>query len=131
MGSGASLAKKKRAQGSDNGIRRKVGFGNRSLSVNDCKSLSPFGYRLTRTIGKGSYGKVKRAFSKKHKTNVAVKILECSEINILQYARFFQREKQVCYVADHRNIVRCLEILECRYRIYIVLEYMENGDLCR
>ena len=131
MGSGASIANKTRVQGSDNGIKRKVGFRNRSLSVNDCKSLSPFGYRLTKTIGKGSYGKVKRAFSKKHKINVAVKIVECNEKNKLHHARFFQREKLVSYVADHRNIVRCLEILECRCKIYIILEYMDNGDLCR
>ena len=102
-----------------------------SAVVNDQESLEPSGYRLIKTIGKGSYGKVKRAFSRKHGRDVAIKIIDRDEKNELHHARFFRREKQVTFVANHRNIVKCFEILECRSRIYIILEYMNNGDLCR
>lgn len=34
------------------------------------------GYQLGKTIGEGTYSKVKEAFSKKHQTKVAIKIID-------------------------------------------------------
>lgn len=38
------------------------------------------GYQVGRTIGEGTYSKVKEAFSKKHGKKVAIKIIDKKEI---------------------------------------------------
>lgn len=131
MGSGASSNSKKQIQNSHSVTTRDGLFEPGHVVVNDHKSLLPSGYRLTKTIGEGSYGKVKQAYSAKHCKDVAVKIIDCRKKNKLYHARFFRREQQVSYVANHHNIVKCLEILECGYKMYFILEYMDNGNLFR
>lgn len=132
MGAGASSASKKREERNGRRSGRKEAWKDKNERVvNDHESLAAMGYRLTKTIGKGSYGKVKKAVSAKHGSNVAVKIIDCSKKNHKHHARFFRREKQVTCFANHPNIVKCYEVVDCKNKIYIMLEYVENGDLCR
>ena len=124
MGANASVLRKSKFGRNGRELRQ-----NTSSDINDKESLKPLGYQLQATIGKGSYGKVKRAYSKKHQRFVAVKIVDLN--NMKEDCRFIRREKQVTYVANHVNIVKCFEILECGPKIYMVLEHIDNGDLCR
>ncbi|XP_065070358.1 testis-specific serine/threonine-protein kinase 3-like [Rhopilema esculentum] len=124
MGANASVLRKSKFGRNGRELRQ-----NTSSDINDKESLKPLGYQLQATIGKGSYGKVKRAYSKKHQRFVAVKIVDLN--NMKEDCRFIRREKQVTYVANHINIVKCFEILECGPKIYMVLEHIDNGDLCR
>ena len=101
------------------------------VEINDRESLKPAGYRLLKTIGSGSFGKVKKAYSKKHRREVAIKIVSPLATKEEFRDRFLQREKQFSYVANHPNVVRCFEIIECGTKVYIILEYVQNGDLCR
>ena len=131
MGSGASSHGQGQSQISQIKATKTVVHQHKCTAINDHKSLLPIGYRLIKTIGEGSFGKVKRAFSVKHGKDVAVKIIDCREKNKLYHARFFRREKQVSYLANHKNIVKCHEIVECGHKIYFILEYMDNGNLFR
>lgn len=131
MGAGASTIQEKQVKTAVKEKRKEAWAERDKAVINDQESLRLIGYRLIKTIGSGSYGKVKKAFSKKHSKNVAIKIIDCNEKNEDYHKRFFKREKQVSYVAKHNNIVKCFEILECGNKIYLILEYMENGDLCR
>ena len=99
--------------------------------IDDKASLKHVGYQVSKTLGKGSYGKVKRAFSRKHGCNVAIKILDSQQVDGNIRDRFIQREKEVTSIVKHWNIVRCFEILECGTKIYMILEYIENGNLYR
>eukprot|EP00794_Sanderia_malayensis_P018058 gene18058-19867_t len=100
-------------------------------AVTDAKSLLPAGYQLQKTIGEGSYGKVKLAFSRNFGHQVAIKIVNPSDAKNDYKACFLKREKHVTYVVRHPNIVRCFDILECGPKMYMILEYIDNGDLFR
>ncbi len=102
-----------------------------SEELDDKECLRPAGYRLQKTIGKGSYGKVKLAYSKHLSREVAIKIIDPKKSKSDFKASFLAREKQVSYVVNHPNIVRCFDILECGPKVYMIFEYVENGDLCR
>ena len=99
--------------------------------IDDKASLKHVGYEVSKTLGKGSYGKVKRAFSRKYGRNVAIKILDSKQVDENLRDRFIQREKEVTSIVKHCNIVRCFEILECGTKIYMILEYIDNGNLYR
>ncbi|NWS52729.1 TSSK3 kinase, partial [Chunga burmeisteri] len=87
------------------------------------------GYQLGRTIGEGTYSKVKEAFSQKHQKKVAIKIIdkkECSE-DFIQ--RFLPQELQIVTRLHHRNIIRVHKILECAEgKICLVME-LADGDI--
>lgn len=58
--------------------RRRSSVAGKSLVATNADKptvLDVHGYRVGRTLGHGSYGTVKEAWSQKHKTRVAIKIL--------------------------------------------------------
>ncbi|XP_077006583.1 testis-specific serine/threonine-protein kinase 3 isoform X2 [Tamandua tetradactyla] len=113
------------------------------------------GYQLGKTIGEGTYSKVKEAFSKKHQRKVAIKIIdkmggpeggeqtlaEATTRNIRRQEpvprpgrefiqRFLPRELQIVRTLDHKNIIRVYEMLESADgKIYLVMELAEGGDV--
>ncbi|NWY00885.1 TSSK3 kinase, partial [Nothoprocta ornata] len=88
------------------------------------------GYQLGKTIGEGTYSKVKEAFSKKHQKKVAVKIIDKREGPDEFIQRFLPRELQIVKRLDHKNIIRVYEMLEsAEGKIYLVMELAEDGDI--
>ncbi|XP_065506830.1 testis-specific serine/threonine-protein kinase 3 [Caloenas nicobarica] len=88
------------------------------------------GYKLGRTIGEGTYSKVKEAFSQKHQKKVAIKIIDKKECPEEFIHRFLPRELQIITRLDHRNIIRVQEMLEsAEGKIYLVMELAEDGDI--
>ncbi|XP_030394659.1 testis-specific serine/threonine-protein kinase 3 [Gopherus flavomarginatus] len=88
------------------------------------------GYQLGKTIGEGTYSKVKEAFSKKHQQKVAVKIIDKMGGPEEFIQRFLPRELQIVRRLDHKNIIRVYEMLESADgKIYLVMELAEDGDV--
>ncbi|NWU48832.1 TSSK3 kinase, partial [Dromas ardeola] len=88
------------------------------------------GYQLGRTIGEGTYSKVKEAFSKKHRKKVAIKIIDKREMPEEFIHRFLPRELQIVTRLDHRNIIRVHEMLEsAEGKTCLVMELAEDGDI--
>ncbi|XP_006019399.2 testis-specific serine/threonine-protein kinase 3 [Alligator sinensis] len=87
------------------------------------------GYQLGKTIGEGTYSKVKEAFSRKHQQKVAVKIIDKKEGPEEFIQRFLPRELQIVKRLDHKNIIRVYEMLESDRKIYLVMELAEDGDV--
>ncbi|NXO50428.1 TSSK3 kinase, partial [Aramus guarauna] len=88
------------------------------------------GYWLGRTIGEGTYSKVKEAFSQKHQKKVAIKIIDKKEGPEEFIQRFLPRELQIVTRLDHRNIIRVHEMLEsAEGKICLVMELAEDGDI--
>lgn len=98
-------------------IREAVGYSN----------LFSF-YEIGRIIGKGSFGEVREAKHKKTKMKVAVKILNKTMMSDkqLENSRFEIETLKLC---QHPNIVRLYEIFENADYIYLVLEYLNGGNL--
>ncbi|XP_003937614.1 testis-specific serine/threonine-protein kinase 3 [Cebus imitator] len=88
------------------------------------------GYQLGKTIGEGTYSKVKEAFSKKHQRKVAIKIIDKMGGPEEFIQRFLPRELQIVRTLDHKNIVQVYEMLESADgKIYLVMELAEGGDV--
>lgn len=88
------------------------------------------GYRLGKTLGEGTYSKVKEAYSKKHQFKVAIKIIDKKRGPEEFIQRFLPRELQIVRRLDHKNIIRVYETLESSDgKIYMVMELAEGGDI--
>ncbi|KAF9824512.1 hypothetical protein SFRURICE_001396 [Spodoptera frugiperda] len=91
--------------------------------------LESHGYVLGRTIGSGSYATVKVATSDRHNCQVAIKIISKFQAPGDYLKKFLPREIEVVKGLKHENLIRFLQAIETTHRVYIVMEYAENGSL--
>ena len=85
-------------------------------------------YQFIKTIGEGTFGKVK--LSKHLLTNefVAIKILEKSKITDKEELERVEKEIKYLKLFDHPNIIQLYEVIENDFNYYIVMEYIPNGE---
>lgn len=86
-------------------------------------------YSLERTIGSGTFGKVRLAVHKATQLKVAVKILSRRKV---RSEDLISRSKRACkFLKTFRNphIIRLYEVIESSTHYYVVMEYVPNGDL--
>ncbi|KAJ4775928.1 CBL-interacting serine/threonine-protein kinase 17 [Rhynchospora pubera] len=86
-------------------------------------------YSLGRTLGEGNFGKVRYA---RHATTgqpFAVKILDRSKILSLRCHDQIKREIGTLKLLHHPNVVRLHEVSASKTKIYMVLEYVDGGEL--
>ncbi|KAL0538078.1 hypothetical protein IC582_027073 [Cucumis melo] len=86
-------------------------------------------YELGRTIGHGSFGKVKFAINVENGQPFALKVLDKSKIIDLKFTHQFKREIRTLKLLKHPNIIRLYEVLASKSKIYMVLEYVNGGEL--
>ncbi|NWX73030.1 TSSK1 kinase, partial [Alca torda] len=92
--------------------------------------LGKKGYSLSKTLGEGSYGKVKSAYCDRLKCNVAIKIINKNETPQDCLERFLPREIEALKRLHHPSIIKTYEIFESSAgKVYIVMELGEKGDL--
>ncbi|CAL5375137.1 unnamed protein product [Camellia sinensis] len=86
-------------------------------------------YQLSRTIGEGTFAKVKLATNTENGQHVAIKIIDKHMVieNNLIYQ--VQREIRTMKLLRHPNIVRIHEVIGTKTKIYIVMEYVSGGQL--
>ncbi|KAL7197779.1 hypothetical protein ACSBR2_020325 [Camellia fascicularis] len=85
-------------------------------------------YRLGKTLGAGASGKVKLALHIVTGIKVAIKILARQSIDD-SAAEKVRREIKILKLFSHPHVVRLYEVIETRSKIYVVMEYMNSGDL--
>ena len=79
-------------------------------------------YSIAETIGKGTFGKVKLAYSIKNpKINYACKILEKSNITEEEDLRRCIREMSILKQMKHPNVIKTYEIISDSLRYYIII----------
>lgn len=71
----------------------------------------------------------KVAHSERHDGNVAVKIVSKFTAPADYLKKFLPREIEVVKGLKHPNLIRFLQAIETTHRVYIVMEYAENGSL--
>lgn len=86
-------------------------------------------YELGRILGEGNFGKVKFAKNIETGQSFAVKILEKKKILNLKITDQIKREIATLKLLKHPNIVRLYEVLASKTKIYMVLEYVNGGEL--
>ncbi|XP_076173669.1 testis-specific serine/threonine-protein kinase 3 [Ptiloglossa arizonensis] len=91
--------------------------------------LESHGYSIGKTIGAGSYATVKVAKSDRHACQVAVKIVSKFQAPGEHLRKFLPREIEVVKGLKHPNLIRFLQAIETTHRVYIIMEYAQNGSL--
>lgn len=86
-------------------------------------------YELGKTLGEGNFGKVKLARDTDCGNYFAVKILEKNKIVDLNNTDQIKREISTLKLLKHPNVVRLYEVLASKTKIYMVLEYVNGGEL--
>ncbi|KAK4858333.1 hypothetical protein QYF36_014817 [Acer negundo] len=101
-----------RSSGSSGGSRTRVGK-----------------YELGRTLGEGSFAKVKFARNTGTGENVAIKILDKEKVLKHKMIGQIKREISTMKLIRHPNVIRMYEVMASKSRIYIVLEFVTGGEL--
>ncbi|KAH1015193.1 testis-specific serine/threonine-protein kinase 3 [Dendroctonus ponderosae] len=91
--------------------------------------LETHGYFLGKSIGTGSYATVRMAHSERHEGNVAIKIVSKFSAPADYLKKFLPREIEVVKGLRHPNLIRFLQAIETTHRVYIIMEFAENGSL--
>nr|XP_061811033.1 serine/threonine-protein kinase MARK2-like isoform X2 [Nerophis lumbriciformis] len=85
-------------------------------------------YRLLKTIGKGNFAKVKLARHVLTGKEVAVKIIDKTQLNSSSLQKLF-REVRIMKMLNHPNIVKLFEVIETEKTLYLVMEYASGGEV--
>lgn len=86
-------------------------------------------YELGRTLGEGTFAKVKFAINTDNGESVALKVLDKDKILRHKMVDQIKREISIMKLVRHPNVVRLHEVLASRTKIYIVLEFVMGGEL--
>uniref|UniRef100_A0A1D1YW05 non-specific serine/threonine protein kinase n=2 Tax=Anthurium amnicola TaxID=1678845 RepID=A0A1D1YW05_9ARAE len=86
-------------------------------------------YEVGRTIGEGTFAKVKFAQNTETGESVAMKVLDRSTIIKHKMVDQIKREISIMKLVRHPYVVRLHEVLASRTKIYIILEYITGGEL--
>jgi serine/threonine protein kinase len=93
-------------------------------------------YRLFKTLGEGSFAKVKSntyltkvGEHENIKQRVAVKILNKGLLKTKDLESKIMREIRFSRYFNHPNIIRLFEVLETNNEIFLIMEYASGGEL--
>ncbi|KAH9761790.1 CBL-interacting serine/threonine-protein kinase 24 [Citrus sinensis] len=86
-------------------------------------------YEVGRTIGEGTFAKVRFAQNRETGESVAMKVLAKSTILKHRMVDQIKREISIMKIVRHPNIVRLHEVLASRTKVYIILEFVTGGEL--
>ncbi|KAG9309519.1 Pkinase-domain-containing protein [Chiua virens] len=96
-------------------------------------------WKVGRTIGKGSSGRVRIARHTKTGQYAAVKIVSKQHLNSTNIARpadtpehmllSIEREIVIMKLIEHPNVMRLYDVWETSSELYLILEYVEGGEL--
>ncbi|XP_071376820.1 NUAK family SNF1-like kinase 2 [Centroberyx affinis] len=85
-------------------------------------------YDFLETLGKGTYGKVKKAKERSGRL-VAIKSIRKEKIKDEQDLVHIRREIEIMSSLSHPHIITIYEVFENKDKIVIVMEYASRGDL--
>ncbi|KAM6153253.1 NUAK family SNF1-like kinase 1 [Erethizon dorsatum] len=86
-------------------------------------------YELQETLGRGTYGKVKRATERFSGRVVAIKSIRKDKIKDEQDMVHIRREIEIMSSLSHPHIISIYEVFENTDKIVIIMEYASKGEL--
>ncbi|XP_027032547.1 serine/threonine-protein kinase MARK2 isoform X14 [Tachysurus fulvidraco] len=110
------------------GGRSNMPHGRNSLATAADEQPHVGKYRLLKTIGKGNFAKVKLARHVLTGKEVAVKIIDKTQLNSSSLQKLF-REVRIMKLLNHPNIVKLFEVIETEKTLYLVMEYASGGEV--
>ena len=86
-------------------------------------------YEILSIIGEGTFGVVRLGKVKSTGEKVAIKILEKKKMTSQDDQERVEREIEILNKINHINVIKIIKIIKNPERIYIIMEYCENGEL--
>lgn len=86
-------------------------------------------YAVGKTIGEGTFGKVKKGIHKLTGVPVAIKILEKDKIVDLADVERVKREIHILTRINHPNVIRLYEVIDSPKHIFLIMEFAPGGEL--
>lgn len=86
-------------------------------------------YELGKTVGEGSFAKVKFARNLETADNVAIKILDRDQVLRHKMVEHLKREISTMKLIKHPNVIKLFEVMASKSKIYIILEFVAGGEL--
>ncbi|KAG4169958.1 hypothetical protein ERO13_A12G115750v2 [Gossypium hirsutum] len=86
-------------------------------------------YELGRTLGEWSSAKVKFAKNVEIGECVAIKILDREQVLRRRIVEQIKREISIMKLIKHPNVIKIYEVTASKTKIYIVIEYIDGGEL--
>ncbi|KAI9179987.1 hypothetical protein H9P43_005319 [Blastocladiella emersonii ATCC 22665] len=86
-------------------------------------------YTFVKTLGQGTFGKVKLAKHVPSVQHVAIKIIDKATIKTDKQKLSVRREVRLLFLLRHPHVVRVLDVIETADQIYIVMENLPRGEL--
>nr|CAD2189428.1 unnamed protein product [Meloidogyne enterolobii] len=85
-------------------------------------------YRVGRILGRGNFAQVRVAYHEIANAKVAMKIVDKRSLDAENLAKI-EREIQILQKLNHPFIVKLYEVIRTNRFLYIVTEYVSNGEL--
>eukprot|EP00002_Diphylleia_rotans_P002555 TRINITY_DN115_c1_g1_i1.p1 TRINITY_DN115_c1_g1~~TRINITY_DN115_c1_g1_i1.p1 ORF type:complete len:491 (-),score=81.15 TRINITY_DN115_c1_g1_i1:1147-2619(-) len=86
-------------------------------------------YQIDRTLGEGTFGKVKLGIHLLTGEKVAIKILDKEKLVDPLDRERLSREIRIMKIVNHPNVVRLYEVIDTTKHIFLILEYAPGGEL--
>lgn len=86
-------------------------------------------YAIDKKVGSGTFGSVWQGYHKTTGTKVAIKVVSHNHFSNNENARRFLREVEYIKQLDHPLIAEFYELQEDDQNYYMIMEYVENGNL--
>ncbi|XP_020108547.1 SNF1-related protein kinase catalytic subunit alpha KIN10-like isoform X2 [Ananas comosus] len=86
-------------------------------------------YKIGKTLGIGSFGKVKVAEHILTGHKVAVKVLNRRKVRSMEMEDKVKREIKILRLFMHPHIIRLYEVIETPTDTYVIMEYVKSGEL--
>ena len=86
-------------------------------------------YKLIKTLGRGTFGKVKLAKNMETDELVAMKIIDKHEVVAQNLGAQVKKEISIMKQLKHPNCVQVKEVLASSSKIFIIMEYVKHGEL--
>lgn len=86
-------------------------------------------YEIGKTLGEGTFGKVKYAVNTETGERVAIKVLDKEKIQKQNMGAQIKKEISIMKMVRHKHVVVLREVLASRTKIFIVLELITGGEL--
>lgn len=87
-------------------------------------------YEMQRLLGRGTFGSVYYGKHTRTGESVAIKVMNRVDVEEAGMIDQITREISVMAKVKHSNIVEIKEAMATRTKIYLVMEFLEGGDLC-
>ncbi|KAL2248992.1 serine/threonine-protein kinase AtPK2/AtPK19 [Sesamum indicum] len=103
-----------------------------SISQADSKSEKPIGledFEFLKLVGQGAFGKVYQVRKTGSSEIFAMKVMRKDKIMEKNHAEYMKAERDILTQIDHPFIVQLRYSFQTKYRLYLVLDFVNGGHL--